>query len=127
MDELHYDHINGVEEMISLEERRLMESRMLGFIFPNTPVKKFEKDAFDLAVKYQIMHEREKKKMFDAYDLPDNVASFTIGSFSMSFAGAREGSDRLTRKTVCDASYSILLRAGLLYKGVERGYCYGLD
>ena len=39
----------------------------------------------------------------------------------MSFDTGAMG-NQLTKKTVCPAAYGVLLREGLLYKGVERSY-----
>ena len=53
--------------------------------------------------------------------VPEGTQSFSIGDFSMTFnKDFLEG--RLTRKTICPAAYGLLLRSGLLYRGVE-GRC----
>lgn len=50
--------------------------------------------------------------------LPEGVTSVTIGHFSASFDDSAF-TGKLTRKTICDAAYSELLLAGLLYRGLE--------
>ena len=103
---------------VSVAELNAMTARMLGYIFPNTPVTDEEKYAFDSAVLLQIQHEKALKA--SRGEIPDGVSSFSIGHFSMTFADEKSASSKLTRKTICDASYGLLLRAGLLYRGVER-------
>ncbi len=103
---------------VTVAELNAMTARMLGFIFPNTPVTDEEKYAFDSAVLLQLQHEKALKAQMG--EIPDGVSSFTIGHFTMSFADGASCSSSLTRKTICDAAYGLLLRAGLLYRGVER-------
>lgn len=102
---------------ISDTERAMMEERMKLFIFPNEAASAEQIEAFDLAVEYQIVHERVQAAALG--DVPNGVSSFKIGDFSMSFADGATSS-KLTRKTLCEAAYSVLLRAGLLYRGLPR-------
>lgn len=48
----------------------------------------------------------------------EQVTSVAIGHFSASFDDSAF-TGKLTRKTICDAAYSELLLAGLLYRGLE--------
>lgn len=102
-------------------EKALMEDRMRLFIFPNVPYTEEETAAFDKAVAYQIAHEKSMAENFDG--IPEGVEAFKIGDFSMNF-GEGVNSSGLTRKTICHAAYSVLLRAGLLYRGLD-GRCCG--
>lgn len=102
-------------------EKELMEQRMLAFIFPNHPRTAREKEVFAKAVRYQIDHEKTlADSNSEVGSLPHGVESFQIGDFSMTFDGS--ATDHLTRKTICPYAYGLLLREGLLYKGVERAY-----
>ena len=90
--------------------------KLYAFIFPNVPRTEEETAAFEQAVRYQYEHEATRKKQ--TQDLPEGVKEFSIGDFSMAFEkGYNDG--RLTKKTICPAAYGLLLRHGLLYRGVE--------
>lgn len=102
------------------EETALMEDQMRLFIFPNSAETEEETEAFNKAVAYQIAHEKSRAEAFS--EIPDGANSFKIGDFSMSFeAGVNDSA--LNRKNICPAAYSVLLRAGLLYRGLEGGCC----
>ena len=102
-------------------EKEMMEQRMLAFIFPNTPKTAHEQEVFAKAVRYQIDHEKTlADSNSEVASIPNGVESFQIGDFSMSFDGS--ATDHLNRKTICPCAYGLMLREGLLYKGVERAY-----
>ena len=103
-------------EEIPQEEREAMEARILGFIFPNSPKTAEQREAFDRAVAFQVQHERSLEEAMGS--LPPGMTRFSIGHFSMTFDRSPGG--RLTRESLCDAAYGVLLRSGLLYRGVER-------
>lgn len=94
-----------------------MRAKMSGFIFPNVPISDFERAAFERAVNYQNEHERQRRAAV-GMSLPEGVTSVAIGHFSASFDDSAF-TGKLTRKTICDAAYSELLLAGLLYRGLE--------
>ena len=100
-------------------ETELMEERMRLFIFPNDPKTEEQTAAFNKAVSFQIAHEKSQAEQTG--DIPSGTTSFHIGDFSMTFEDGVNGSG-LTRKTICQAAYSMLLRAELLYRGLE-GRC----
>ena len=103
---------------------RQMQERMSLVIFPNEIRTQMEQDAFDRACMLQIAHEREQGTQ-EVPALPQGVKSFQIGHFQMSFGDhGYTGGDALPMH-LCSAAYSVLLRAGLLYRGVER--VYGAD
>lgn len=110
------------------EEIEMMQERMHAFIFPNEPRTDDEKTAFCKAVQYQIAHEKTIASTHGDLSvlqaLPDGVSSFEIGTFSMSFGGGYKKSFKLDKNTICPYAYSVLLRAGLLYKGVQNGGMY---
>ncbi len=113
------------------EEVEMMSERMMAYIFPNELITDAHRTAFDKAVQYQIAH--EKTIAAHASDLgvlealPDGVSSFTIGTFSMDFDGGYRKSVSLDRSTICPYAYGVLLRAGLLYRGVLGGCGCGAD
>ena len=106
-------HIN-VDEPTD-DELDIMRDRMYAFIFPNEPRTDVEREAFDKAIKYQIAHEKTLASEFAELGvlqaLPDGVSSFSIGD------GLKK-SVTLDKNTICPYAYGVLLRAGLLYKGV---------
>ena len=102
-------------------EKALMEDRMRLFIFPNVPYTEEETAAFDKAVAYQIAHEKSREEKNG--NIPEGVEAFKIGDFSMNFSDGVNASG-LNRQTICQAAYSVLLRAGLLYRGLD-GRCCG--
>ena len=100
------------------EEIVAMERRMLAYIFPGTPRGAAELAAFSQAVLCQIAHEKTLAAGTGGSPAPAGVESFTIGHFSMRMEPGA-ANPRLTPKTLCPQAYGILLRAGLLYRGVE--------
>ena len=99
------------------EETAMMVDRMKLFIFPDEARAEDEIEAFNKAVEYQIAHEHSLQEQYG--EIPDGVEAFKIGDFSMNFEEGANGIG-LTRKTICEAAYSVLLRAGLLYRGLPR-------
>ena len=103
-------HVQPDQQQIDSARRRLY-----AYIFPNNPVTDMEKAVFEEAVILQAEH--------DAYNeedgIPAGAKSFSIGHFSMT-VDEDATSDRLTRRNICEEAHAILLREGLLYKGVER-------
>lgn len=99
------------------EETAMMEDLMRKFIFPNEAKTTEEITAFNKAVNYQIAH--EKSQVLDYGQIPDGATYFKIGDFSLRFSAGTFNAG-LNRKTICDAAYSVLLRAGLLYRGLPR-------
>ncbi len=98
-------------------ETELMEEQMRLFIFPNEVKTAEETTAFRKAVAFQIAHEKSEAEQ--SGEIPNGASGFRIGDFSMTFeAGARAAG--LNRKNICPAAYSVLLRAGLLYRGLPR-------
>ena len=105
----------------TMAELEMMQDKVHAFIFPNTPVQPSQIEAFEKACLYQIAHEKTIAAQFEGSNLPNGTQSFRIGEFEMSFDADSMG-NVLTKKTICPAAYGVLLRAGLLYKGVERSY-----
>ena len=103
------------------DEMEMMRDRMSAYIFPNTPRNETETAAFDKACKYQIAHEKTIASQVGDNAVPEGTKSFNIGDFAMSFEDGVMSS-RLTRKTICPSAHGVLLREGLLYKGVERAW-----
>ncbi len=103
----------------------LMQERLYGFIFPNVPQTDEEKEAFDKAVYYQYEHDYSIMQRLSE-DIPEGVTSFRIGDFQMAFKDGVLDS-RLTKQNICPSAYALLLRHGLLYRGVEGRLPYALD
>lgn len=114
--------IHSATDAPTAEEIVLMEPRMMAFIFPNTPTTAAEKAAFDKAVIFQICHEKSAIAALQGQSIPSGVTGFRIGDFQMSFNGSGTDAGRLTKQTICPSAYGLLLREGLLYRGVE-GRC----
>ena len=91
--------------------RESVSAALSALIFPNTPHTQEELAAFDQAVSFQLEH------LTSAPELPDGIESMQIGHFQIRRSSG-SGSSRYGG--VCPAAYGVLLRAGLLYKGVER-------
>ena len=104
----------------------MFREKIMGFIFPNTPRSEDEITAFIRSVTLQYEHEATRLQSMNDSGIPEGVTSFRIGDFSMSFEDGTN-SAALTMKTICPAAYGVLLRAGLLYRGVERGPDYVVD
>lgn len=114
----------ALEQEPTEDELTMMQERMRAYIFPNHPVSADEIEAFNKAVDYQIAHEKtlaaEHGELGVLNALPNGVSSFEIGTFSMSFGnGGYKKSFSLDKSTICPYAYSVLLRAGLLYRGVQ--------
>lgn len=108
-----------ISTLPSEKERVAMEMRVLAFIFPNKPRTPEECAAFAQAVEIQIIHEKSILAQIGGSDIPAGVKSFSIGDFSMTFEDGAFSSP-LTRKSICPTAYGLLLKSGMLYKGVER-------
>lgn len=96
-----------------------MKLRIEAFMFPNVASTPEEIAAVNRAVAFQIAHEKTIASQCGDNAIPQGTQSFKIGDFSMTFSSdAMSGA--LTSKTICPYAYGALLRAGLLYRGVER-------
>lgn len=104
----------------SEEEVELMQERVRLYIFPNEVRTAEQQEAFDKAVQFQIVH--EKSQSAKIRNMPEGMKGFKIGDFSMDFEEGVNGSG-LTRRNICPAAYSVLLRAELLYRGLEGRAC----
>ena len=91
---------------------RRVHTRLLGIIFPNTPVTRQERRAFLAACRAQLEYEKE----LELPRLPAGLQAFEIGHFRAELDGKGTGGVR----GLCPEAYALLLRAGLLYRGVER-------
>ena len=67
---------------------------------------------FARAVRLQAEHEVSVERDFPA--LPSEVASFQIGHFQATLREGERG-----RNSLCPLAYGLLLREGLLYRGIE--------
>lgn len=105
-------------ENISIDDDvlELVREKMYEYIFPNTPQTVEETDIFEKAVVYQYEHEATAS--LQANGVPNGVKSFKIGDFSMELDPDFFRAE-LNAKTICPSARGLLLRAGLLYKGVE--------
>lgn len=102
------------------DDLTLMQERMYAYIFPNKPVTQEERDAFDQAVIWQYQHDLSALEA--AGEIPSGVESFRIGDFQMAFQDGTLDME-LNRRNICPSVYGLLLRHGLLYRGVEGRCC----
>lgn len=86
-----------------------IRERMYAVCFPNIPRTLEEQEAFEQAVQAQYAHEQETAQV------PAGVKGFRIGEFEMTL----ENGKSLTGGRICPEAYGLLLRHGLLYRGVE--------
>lgn len=119
--------VHNVYDPPTEQEIEMMGHRISAYIFPNVPRTDEEHEAFDKAVLYQIEHEKTLADVLgqEMAHIPDGTNSFTIGTFSMSFDGGYKNGAVLDRSSICTYAYGVLLRAGLLYRGVTGGGCCG--
>ena len=92
-----------------------VRERMRSFIFPNRASNEEEEAAFEQAVIWQYEHDATAAAAME--DLPPNVSRYTADHFTVEFREAAS-----MRANICPAAYSLLLRKGLLYRGLE-GRC----
>ena len=83
------------------------------YMFPNTAQTEREKDVLRRASRYQAAHDLTLAR--ETPNLPADVRSFQIGHFQMTM----EPGARTQRAALCPSAYALLLREGLLYRGVE--------
>lgn len=94
---------------VGQEEMERARDKLYAKIFPNTPTTPDQRDAFERAVTYQAEADAYANDAFEG--LPRQVTSFHTGNFSATME-ARTGLE------MCPEAYGILLRAGLMYKGL---------
>ena len=87
---------------------QIVEERLRAFIYPNVPITKAQKDAFDLAVETQIEYEENS----GGENIPENVQSFSIGDYSVALReGATPG---YARSDLAPGVWALLFNAKLL-------------
>ena len=91
---------------MSLDE--IVEERLRAFIYPNTPRTRAQTEAFELAVETQLKYEKQN----DGESIPENVASFSIGDYSVAL---REGTTPdYSRADLAPGVWALLFNAKLL-------------
>ena len=93
------------------------EEMLYAFIFPNTPTTQEEIEVFNAAVLMQYEHDASVSSEADS-GLPEGLSSYTVGDFHLAWQPGYN-TRTLSRKTICPGVYGLLLRHGLLYRGVE--------
>lgn len=93
-----------------------VEDRLLAYIIPNTPVRPDEIDAFCKAVYAQIAFETTDGNA-QLGTMPSGVSAFQVNGFSATIDGASK--DGVSTVGISKRARAILLRAGLLYRGVS--------
>lgn len=111
--------LHNTELPINPDVLQRIQDKMTAYIFPNIVRNESEQNAFDKACMYQYYHEATQAEKMK--DIPDGAVAFKIGDFSMNFDQGWLTSE-INRKNICPAAYAVLLRQGLLYRGVE-GRC----
>ena len=100
------------------EELEDMIERINAFIIPNVAATKSEKETVRKAALKQYEYEMTIRSAYGDNQVPDNVESFRIGNFAMSFKNSNNFAV-LSKKNIAPVAYAILLNAGLLYRGVR--------
>ena len=95
-----------------MDERSLIEERLRAYIHPNAPRTDEQRQAFDAAVDAQLDWESGQ----DAANLPGNVKSYSIGSYSVTLSEAAGGA--CAQASVCPGAWAILFNAGLLSRAL---------
>ena len=95
----------------SAEELEAARLELEGLLLPGTAFTAREKAVMERAVRLQAAH--TVTFLADMPALPSSVRSFRIGHFQMQLGG------RGDRGEICPLAYTLLLREGLLYRGVE--------
>ncbi|MBO6164484.1 MAG: hypothetical protein J6N77_05455 [Lachnospiraceae bacterium] len=103
-------HAQGLEP--TNEELEMAGLLLESLMFPSVPSTAAEEAAVRRATWLQAVHTRTYASQTP--DLPADVESFQIGHFRMQYRGGRKSQD------ICPAARALLLKEGLLYKGVER-------
>ena len=112
--------LHTVTDTPDTEVLELMRERMYAYIFPNKPQDEAEEAVFEKAVLWQYRHDASALAATGA--IPPGTTSFKIGDFQMAF-GSGVMDQALNRKNICPSVYGLLLRHGLLYRGVP-GRCW---
>ena len=86
-----------------------VRERMYAVCFPNIPRTLGEQEVFERAVQLQYAQEQENAQV------PAGVKGFRLGEFEMTL---KDG-EGLHGGKICPEAYGLLLRHGLLYRGVE--------
>ena len=97
---------------VTMNAREHIEERLKAYIHPNAAQTAEQREAFDRAVAAQLAHEAAQ----DVGELPGNVQSLTIGSYSVTMSEPTGGA--YTRATICPAAWAILFNAGLLQRAL---------
>lgn len=110
--------LHTVSDTPSEDVLELMRERMYAFIFPVVPVDDDDKAAFDKAVLWQYQH--DASAIMASGEIPSGTTSFRIGDFQMAF---KDGTldQNLNMNNICPSVRGLLLRHGLLYRGVGSG------
>ena len=103
-------HAQGLEP--TNEELEMAGLLLESLMFPSVPSTAAEEAAVRRATWLQAVH--TKTYAAEVPDLPSDVESFQIGHFRMQYRTGRKSQD------ICPAARALLLKEGLLYKGVER-------
>lgn len=95
-----------------MNAREHIEERLKAYIHPNTAQTAEQETAFDEAVTAQLAYEASQ----DAAELPGNIQSLSIGSYSVTVAEPAGGA--YTQATICPAAWATLFNAGLLKRAM---------
>lgn len=93
------------------------ENRLLAYIFPCVVCSETQKDALVTAACAQFAHEHNSDAAQLMMSAPAGLQSFTIGHWSAAFARGATA-ESLFPAGLDNSAYAILLRSGLLFRGV---------
>lgn len=110
----------GKEKTVIYEtELDSIREKLYAFCFPNVPEDLQQQEMFDRAACMQYAWEQQQAQTMGT--VPQGLKSIRLGDFSAELAADQAGG-ALTQKNMCPEAYGLLLRSGLLYRGVE-GRC----
>lgn len=91
-----------------MDERDLIEARLLAYIRPNEPATSEAEAAFADAVDAQLAYEQKS----GGAELPPGVESLSIGDYSV--RAFEPSGAAYTSASICPVAWAILVNAGLL-------------
>lgn len=92
------------------------ESRIAAYIIPNAPKGEEQIAAFCTAVYAQVAYEHNKANQ-QLSDMPSGMKSFAVNGFTATLEN--DGANVVSALGISRTAKAVLLRAGLLYRGVD--------
>ena len=106
--------VHARELEVTEDEMERAQLLLEAFMFPNRALTEGQQQVMKRAARYQAEHDLTLSQSVPP--VPEDVSSMQIGHFQIAWdTGTRAQRDR-----ICPSAYALLLREGLLYRGVER-------